>query len=256
MLRIATWNVNSLRVRLPHVLQWLDSVQPDVLALQETKLTDENFPVEEINNAGYYVSFSGQKTYNGVATLSKTEASNVITDFPGFDDPQRRILCTTIDNVAVLNLYIPNGSEVNSEKYHYKLEWLSHLQRFTESLVNKYEYVVLLGDFNIAPDDRDVHDPKAWQGQVLVSEPERQALRDIMALGFKDTFRLFEEHKVIYSWWDYRGGALWRNEGLRIDHVLASTDLAQQCSACHVDKSPRKWERPSDHAPVIAEFEG
>ncbi len=255
MLRIATWNVNSLRVRLPHVLQWLDSVQPDVLALQETKLTDENFPVEEINNAGYYVSFSGQKTYNGVATLSKTEASNVITDFPDFDDPQRRILCTTIDNVAVLNLYIPNGSEVDSEKYRYKLEWLSHLQRFTDSLVNKYEYVVLLGDFNIAPDDRDVYDPIAWSGKILVSQPERDAFQLLLKQSLIDCFRIFEQEENSFSWWDYRAAGFARDRGLRIDHILATDTLADLCTACRIDKTPRGLERPSDHTPVIAEFD-
>lgn len=255
MLRIATWNVNSLRVRLPHVLQWLESEQPDVLALQETKLTDENFPVEEINNAGYHVSFNGQKTYNGVATLSKTEALNVITDFPGFDDPQRRILCVTIDNVAVLNLYIPNGAEVDSEKYHYKLEWLSHLQKFTESLVNKYENVVLLGDFNIAPEDRDVHDPIAWQGKILVSQPERDAFQLLLKQSLLDCFRIFEQQENSFSWWDYRAAGFARDRGLRIDHILATDTLADLCTACRIDKTPRCLERPSDHTPVIADFD-
>jgi len=255
MLRIATWNVNSLRVRLPHVLQWLESVQPDVLALQETKLTDENFPVEEINKAGYHVSFSGQKTYNGVATLSKAVASNVITDFPDFDDPQRRILCTTIDNIAVLNLYIPNGSEVGSDKYRYKLEWLSHLQSFAESLVNKYENVVLLGDFNIAPEDRDVHDPIAWNGKILVSQPERDAFRSLLKQSLIDCFRMFEQEENSFSWWDYRAAGFPRNLGLRIDHILATDTLADLCTACRIDKAPRGLERPSDHAPVVAEFD-
>jgi len=255
MLRIATWNVNSLRVRLPHVLQWLESEQPEVLALQETKLTDKNFPVEEINNAGYHVSFSGQKTYNGVATLSKTEALNVITDFPGFDDPQRRILCVTIDNVAVLNLYIPNGAEVDSEKYHYKLKWLSHLQKFTESLVNKYENVILLGDFNIAPEDRDVHDPVAWQGKILVSQPERDAFQLLLNQSLIDCFRIFEQQENSFSWWDYRAAGFARDRGLRIDHILSTDTLADLCTACRIDKTPRGLERPSDHTPVIADFD-
>jgi exodeoxyribonuclease III len=255
MLRIATWNVNSLRVRLPHVLQWLKSEQPDVLALQETKLTDENFPVEEIKNSGYHISFSGQKTYNGVATLSKVESLNIITDFPGFDDPQRRILCTTIDKVTVLNLYIPNGSEVGSEKYRYKLDWLANLQKFTESLVNKYEYVILLGDFNIAPEDRDVHDPVAWNGKILVSQPERNAFQLLLKQSLVDCFRIFEQEDNSFSWWDYRTGGFLRNKGLRIDHILATDTLADLCTACRIDKTPRGLERPSDHTPVIAEFD-
>ena len=255
MFRIATWNVNSLRVRLPHVLQWLESEQPDVLALQETKMTDENFPVEELRNAGYHVIFSGQKTYNGVATLSKIEAANVITDFPDFDDPQRRILCTTINNVTILNLYIPNGSEVNSDKYRYKLEWLAHLQKFTESLVNKYENVVLLGDFNIAPEDRDVHDPIAWKGKVLVSPPERDAFHSLLKNSLVDCFRIFEQEDNSFSWWDYRAAGFQRNLGLRIDHILATDTLADLCTACRIDKYPRTLERPSDHTPVVAEFD-
>lgn len=255
MFRLATWNVNSLRVRLPHVLQWLESEQPDVLALQETKLTDENFPVEDISNAGYHVSFSGQKTYNGVATLSKVEAANVITDFPGFDDPQRRILCTTIDNVTILNLYIPNGSEVDSDKYRYKLEWLAHLQKFTESLVNKYENVVLLGDFNIAPEDRDVHDPIAWEGKVLVSPSEREVFQSLLNNSLVDCFRIFEQENNSFSWWDYRAAGFQRNLGLRIDHILATDTLADLCTACRIDKTPRTLERPSDHTPVVADFD-
>jgi len=255
MLRIATWNVNSLRVRLPQVLQWLKSKQPDVLALQETKLTDENFPLEEIHSAGYQVIFSGQKTYNGVATLSKVKATNVITDFPGFNDPQRRILCTNIDNVTILNLYIPNGAEVGSDKYHYKLEWLSHLQNFTDTLVNRYENVVLLGDFNIAPEDRDVHNPEVWEGKVLVSQAERDALRSLLENSLVDCFRIFEQEENSFSWWDYRAAGYQRNLGLRIDHILATDSLADLCTACRIDKTPRGLERPSDHAPVVAEFD-
>ena len=255
MFRIATWNVNSLRVRLPHVLQWLESEQPDVLALQETKMTDENFPVEEVRNAGYHAIFSGQKTYNGVATLSKAEAANIITDFPDFDDPQRRILCTTINNVTILNLYIPNGSEIDSDKYRYKLEWLSHLQKFTEMLVNKYENVVLLGDFNIAPEDRDVHDPIAWEGKVLVSPSERDAFQSLLNNSLLDCFRIFEQEDNSFSWWDYRAAGFQRNLGMRIDHILATDTLADLCTACRIDKYPRTLERPSDHTPVVAEFD-
>ena len=255
MFRIATWNVNSLRVRLPHVLQWLESEQPDVLALQETKMTDENFPVEEVRIAGYHVIFSGQKTYNGVATLSKAETTNIITDFPDFDDPQRRILCTTINNVTILNLYIPNGSEIDSDKYRYKLEWLSYLQKFTELLVNKYENVVLLGDFNIAPEDRDVHDPIAWEGKVLVSPSERDAFKSLLSNSLLDCFRIFEQEDNSFSWWDYRAAGFQRNLGMRIDHILATDTLADLCTACRIDKYPRTLERPSDHTPVVAEFD-
>jgi len=255
MFRIATWNVNSLRVRLPHVLQWLESEQPDVLALQETKMTDENFPVEEVRNAGYHAIFSGQKTYNGVATLSKAEAANIITDFPDFDDPQRRILCTTINNVTILNLYIPNGSEIDSDKYRYKLEWLSYLQKFTELLVNKYENVVLFGDFNIAPEDRDVHDPIAWEGKVLVSPSERDAFKSLLSNSLLDCFRIFEQEDNSFSWWDYRAAGFQRNLGMRIDHILATDTLADLCTACRIDKYPRTLERPSDHTPVVAEFD-
>jgi len=255
MFRIATWNVNSLRVRLPHVLQWLESEQPDVLALQETKMTDENFPAEEVRNTGYHVIFSGQKTYNGVAMLSKVEAANVVTDFPDFDDPQRRILCATINNVTILNIYIPNGSEVDSDKYRYKLEWLSHLRKFTELLVNKYENVVLLGDFNIAPEDRDVHDPIAWEGKVLVSPSERDAFKSLLSNSLLDCFRIFEQEDNSFSWWDYRAAGFQRNLGLRIDHILATDTLAELCTACRIDKYPRTLERPSDHTPVVAEFD-
>ncbi len=255
MFRIATWNVNSLHVRLPHVLQWLESEQPDVLALQETKMTDENFPAEEVRNAGYHVIFSGQKTYNGVAMLSKVEAVNVVTDFPDFDDPQRRILCATINNVTILNIYIPNGSEVDSDKYRYKLEWLSHLRKFTDLLVNKYENVVLLGDFNIAPEDRDVHDPIAWEGKVLVSPSERDAFKSLLSNSLLDCFRIFEQEDNSFSWWDYRAAGFQRNLGLRIDHILATDTLADLCTACRIDKYPRTLERPSDHTPVVAEFD-
>jgi len=255
MFRIATWNVNSLRVRLPHVLQWLDKEKPDVLALQETKTTDENFPIEEIRDVGYEVIYAGQKTYNGVASLSKRKMSNPIISLPDFDDPQRRVLCSTIDDIIVLNLYVPNGSEVGSDKYEYKLTWFEHLQSFVESLLSKYNKVILLGDFNIAPEDRDVHEPLKWEGKVLVSEPERDNFRRLLATGLKDSFRLFDQDENSYSWWDYRAAAFRRNRGLRIDHILASTTLAEKCFKCYIDKTPRTLERPSDHTPVVAEFD-
>lgn len=255
MFRIATWNVNSLRVRLPHVLQWLDKEKPDVLALQETKTIDENFPAEEIQNAGYEARYAGQKTYNGVATLSKTEISESITGLPGFDDPQKRILCNTINNVSVLNIYVPNGSEVGSEKYLYKLDWLKHLHAFIESLLLKNKHIIVLGDFNIAPEDRDVHDPIEWEGKVLVSQAERDNFNHLIELGLVDSFRLFEQEEDSFSWWDYRAASFRRNRGLRIDHILVSQALADKCGKCYIDKTPRQLDRPSDHTPVIAEFD-
>ena len=254
MPKIATWNVNSLNVRLPQVLDWLLDQQPDILALQETKLTDPDFPTLDIAEAGYQAVFAGQKTYNGVAILSRLPASEIVTDLPGLDDPQRRVLGATIGKVRVLNLYIPNGQAVGSDKYAYKLAWLDRLAAFAETELARHPRLVMLGDFNIAPDDRDVHDPAAWVGQVLCSEPERTAFRRLLDLGLQDTFRLFPQEDQAFSWWDYRAAAFRRNLGLRIDHILASPALAATCVACQVDKAPRRLERPSDHAPVIAEF--
>lgn len=255
MFRIATWNVNSIRVRLPQILQWLEVEKPDVLAVQETKVCDADFPSEEILAAGYHASFSGEKSYNGVAILSTSKLSHVITDFPQFHDPQRRVLCTTIDQICVLNLYVPNGAEVGSEKYQYKLEWLKHLEQFTESLVNQYEWVILLGDFNIAPQDCDVYDPIAWEGKVLVSGQERVAFESLLKHSLVDCFRLFTVANGLFSWWDYRMAGFQRNHGLRIDHILATDTLAESCSACYIDMTPRALQRPSDHAPVVAEFD-
>lgn len=257
-MKLATWNVNSLKVRLPHVLEWLDTHKPDILGLQETKTIDENFPVEAIDEAGYQVAFAGQKTYNGVAVLSKNIASNIITDLPGLDDPQRRVLGATIadekGDVRFLNLYVPNGSEVGSEKYEYKLGWLDALANHVEGQLAKYENFVMVGDFNIAPDDRDVHDPESWQDKILCSKPERAALQRLIDMGLTDTFRLFEQEEKLYSWWDYRAAGFRRNLGLRIDLVLASPAMSKRCTAGYIDKEPRKLERPSDHAPAVAEF--
>jgi len=253
-MKIATWNVNSLKVRLPQVLQWLAEVQPDVLALQETKCIDDAFPRAEIEAAGYQVVYSGQKTYNGVATLSKTAGSDVVKDIPELDDHQRRILAVSYGDVRVLNLYVPNGESVASEKYEYKLRWLKKLTAFVAAELQRHPRLVVLGDFNIAPDERDVHDPLLWEGKVLFSAPERAAFQDLLATGLLDSFRLFEQQDKQFSWWDYRMMAFRRNMGLRIDHVLVSEALRAQCTGCHIDKAPRKWERPSDHTPVIAEF--
>jgi exodeoxyribonuclease-3 len=253
-MKIASWNVNSLKVRLPHVLDWLSEHQPDILGLQETKTIDENFPIEEIESAGYQAVFAGQKTYNGVAVLSKKKATDIVTDLPGLDDPQRRVLGATIDGVRFLNLYVPNGSEVGSEKYDYKLDWLSKLAAYIKKQLKQHKKMVVVGDFNIAPDDRDVHDPKAWHERILCSTPEREALNKLVELGLSDTFRLFDQEEKLFSWWDYRAAGFRRNNGLRIDLVLSSAAMTKQCSASYIDKEPRKLERPSDHAPVVAEF--
>lgn len=255
-MKIATWNVNSLRVRLPHVLDWLQQHQPDILGLQETKVTDDLFPLEPLREAGYHVYFAGQKTYNGVAVLSRQPASDVqcLTDFPTLSDPQRRILGLQFGDVYFLNLYVPNGSSLDSDKYHYKLQWLAALQAQVQQLQTQHKHVVIVGDFNIAPADADVHDPQKWAGKVLVSPAERTALNAILALGLEDCFRRFEQAEASFSWWDYRGAGFRRNHGLRIDLILASNALAQQCQACAIDTAPRALEQPSDHAPVWAEF--
>ena len=253
-MKIASWNVNSLKVRLPQVLQWLESEKPDIIGLQETKLTDELFPRNEIEAAGYRVLFSGQKTYNGVALLSREEATDPITDLPGLDDPQRRVLGATVNGVRFLNLYVPNGQEVGSDKYAYKLDWIEKLQAHVRAQLEIHENVVIVGDFNIAPEDRDVYDPAGWADSVLFSPPEREAFRRLLDVGLADAFRLFEQEEKIWSWWDYRMGAFRRDMGLRIDHILVSSALAKSCTACRIDRAPRTWERPSDHAPVVAEF--
>jgi len=257
-MKIASWNVNSLKVRLPHVLDWLAEHQPDILGLQEIKTIDENFPLEEIKAAGYQVNFAGQKTYNGVAVISKLEASDVVTDLPGLDDPQRRVLgCTTPHengDIRFLNLYIPNGSEVGSEKYEYKLGWLEALKKYVKTQLAEHKNFIMVGDFNIAPDDRDLWDPVGWKDKILVSPPERAALQSLLDMGLTDTFRLFDQEEELYSWWDYRAAGFRRNHGMRIDLLLSSPAMTEHCTASYVDKEPRKLERPSDHAPVVAEF--
>ena len=252
--KIATWNVNSLRVRLPQVLAWLDHAKPDVLALQETKIMDADFPIDAIRNAGYEVIYAGQKTYNGMAILSREKASDIIADFPGFEDVQRRVLCAMINDVRIINLYIPNGESVASEKYQYKLKWLKELDQFLQQQIKQYSRVIVVGDFNIAPEAIDVYDPLAWEDRVLFSEPERQAFRDILQIGFIDSFRHLNPSERLYSWWDYRMNAFKRNLGLRIDHVLSSHSISSSCTNCYIDKTPRMQERPSDHTPVVAEY--
>ena len=250
-MKLATWNVNSLKVRLPHLLEWLAANPVDVVCLQETKQQDADFPQAELQAAGYHSVFSGQKTYNGVAILSREPISDVQYGIPDFDDEQKRVIAATVDGIRVVCVYIPNGQEVDSDKYRYKLKWLGALTAWLKDELAKYPKLALLGDYNIAPEDRDVYDPVAWQGNVLVSEPERAAFQGMLQLGLVDTFRLFEQEDKSYSWWDYRMMAFRRNMGLRIDHILVSSGL--QCKSCHIDKAPRKLERPSDHTPVVAE---
>ena len=254
-MKIATWNVNSLKVRLPHLLDWLATESPDVVCLQETKTVDEAFPVAELAAAGYQSAYSGQKTYNGVAILSRAEATDLVTGIPGFADEQKRVLAATVDGTRVICLYIPNGQSVDSEKYQYKLAWLYALQGWLKHELAAHPRLAVLGDFNIAPEDRDCHDPVAWAGQVLCSEPEREHFRDLLGQGLKDAFRLFDQDDKAYSWWDYRQGGFRRNLGLRIDHILVTEQLAAACRNCRIDRTPRAWERPSDHAPVVAEIE-
>jgi exodeoxyribonuclease-3 len=253
-MKIATWNVNSLKVRLPHVLDWLSTVQPAALCLQETKTEDGGFPFEEIEAAGYRAIHNGQKTYNGVAILARAEPLDVLRDIPGFDDLQKRMIAATVDGVRIICAYMPNGQAVGSDKYEYKLKWLAALADWLADEIKRYPELALLGDFNIAPDDRDVHDPQVWQGQILCSEAERAAFGKFLDLGLQDAFRLFDQPEKSFSWWDYRMMAFRRNQGLRIDHILVSAVLASRCRACSIDKAPRKLDRPSDHTPVVTEF--
>ncbi len=254
-MKLATWNVNSLRVRLPHVLDWLAAQRPDVLCLQETKLDDAAFPFIDLEAAGYRAVHAGQKTYNGVAILSRVEPADVVRGIPGFDDEQQRVISATIDGARVVCAYFPNGQSVESDKFEYKLKWLRALSAWLRDELARHPQLALLGDFNIAPEDCDVYDPVAWKDQILCSEPERDAWRRLLDLGLTDAFRIFPQAEKSYSWWDYRMMAFRRNRGLRIDHILLSSALAQRCRACSIDCSPRKLERPSDHAPVIAEIE-
>jgi exodeoxyribonuclease III len=254
-MRIATWNVNSLRVRLAQLLSWLEENKPDIMALQETKLPDDAFPGAQIEAAGYHFLCSGQKTYNGVAILSRERPQASTSAIPGFEDPQRRVLAASVGAVRIVNLYVPNGQAVGSDKYEYKLRWLGALKAWLTAELATHPQLIALGDFNIAPEDRDVHDPAAWLGAVHVSEPERAALRALLQLGMLDVFREFEQPPQTFSWWDYRAGSFRRNAGLRIDLILAARALAARCRRCDIDRTPRGAERASDHAPVLASFD-
>ena len=243
--------MNSLKVRLPHVLDWLAATQADVLCLQETKMEDKVFPYAELEAAGYHAAHNGQKTYNGVAILARGMLQDVRCDIPDFADQQKRVLAATMNGLRVVCAYMPNGQAVASDKYEYKLRWLAALAGFLGEELLRYPELALLGDYNIAPEDRDVHDPAAWKDQILCSEPERAAFRRLLDLGMTDAFRLFAQPEKSYSWWDYRQMGFRLNRGLRIDHILLSGPLAGACQACVIDKAPRKLERPSDHAPVV-----
>ena len=253
-MKLASWNVNSLKIRLPQLLEWLGSRQPDVVCLQETKLEDQNFPRLEIEAAGYGVAFSGQKTYNGVALLSRHGLSDIVYGNPRFPDEQKRLIAATVGTTRVICAYMPNGQAVGSDKYDYKLNWLQALTDWLQDEKAAHPDLILAGDFNIAPEDRDVYDPVAWAGQILCSEAERAAFQRLLSLGLKDSFRLFEQPEKTYSWWDYRMLGFQKNSGLRIDHILLSARLAERCVAAGVDREIRKNERPSDHAPVTAEL--
>ncbi len=255
-MKIASWNVNSLNVRLPHLLQWLQSVQPDVVALQETKMEDAKFPDTALAEAGYRSVFSGQKTYNGVAILARGHAiEDVQAGIPGFADEQKRVLAATVGGVRIVDVYVVNGQSVGSEKYDYKLRWLAALHDWLRDEIARHPKLVVLGDFNIAPDDRDVHDPLVWNDDsILTSTAERVALQRLYALGLHDSYRLLHAEGGVFSWWDYRQAGFRRNLGLRIDLVLASEPLRDACRAALIDREPRTWDRPSDHTPVLLEL--
>lgn len=253
-MKIATWNVNSLKVRLPQLLQWLETNPVDALCLQETKLTDDKFPIAEIHAAGYQVVFSGQKSYNGVAILSRHPLDAVVRGNPRFEDEQQRVIAATVAGIRIICAYVPNGQAVDSDKYVYKMAWLNGLREWVSEELRQHgdAGLALLGDYNIAPEDRDVHDPALWTGQIHFSDPEKAHFNALVELGLVDAFRLFEQPEKSFSWWDYRQLGYQKNKGLRIDHILMSAALAQRCTACSIDRVPRKWPQPSDHAPVIA----
>jgi exodeoxyribonuclease III len=252
--KLAAWNVNSLKVRLPQLVDWAARQLPDVVCLQETKLEDANFPVDSLRDIGFHAAYAGQKTYNGVAILSREPLTDVTAGVAGFEDDQKRVIAATLGDMRIVCVYVPNGQSVDSDKYQYKLRWLEATTKWLGDELGRHEKLAVLGDFNIAPDERDVHDPKAWEGQVLFSEPERAAFRRLLDLGLKDSFRLFDQPEKSFTWWDYRMNAFRRKMGLRIDHILLSEPLAKTCKSVVIDIEQRKAERPSDHAPIIAEL--
>jgi exodeoxyribonuclease-3 len=253
-MKLATWNVNSLKVRLPQLLDWLPNALPDIVCLQETKTQDPDFPLEAIRAAGFRALVSGQKTYNGVAILSRSDGIDVATAIPGFADVQKRVLAASFGDLRVICVYVPNGESVTSDKYRYKMDWLGALTAWLAEEIARHPKLAVLGDYNIAPEPADVHDPQLWEGKVLFSAPEREAFRRLTELGFVDGFRLFSQPEKSFTWWDYRMNAFRRNQGLRIDHILLSHTLAATCTSVRIDREMRSRERPSDHAPVIAEL--
>ena len=253
-MKLATWNVNSLAVRLPQLLDWLNQHQPDAICLQETKLTDDKFPSTELAAAGYRSEWFGQKTYNGVALLTRDAASEVVKNIPGFDDPQARVISGSVAGIRLIGAYIPNGQAPGTDKFDYKMRWLSALREWVAAELSRHPKLVLVGDYNIAPEDRDVYDPVAWAGQILCTPEERAHFRGLIEIGLHDAFRLFDQPPKSWSWWDYRMLAFRKNQGLRIDHILVSEALKTRVTACTIDKLPRKNERPSDHAPVVVEL--
>jgi exodeoxyribonuclease-3 len=250
-MKIASWNVNSLNVRLPHLQQWLADFAPDIVGIQETKLEDHKFPDTALLEAGYRSVFAGQKTYNGVALLSREAAQDVQIGIPGFEDEQKRVIAGTVGGVRIINLYVVNGQDVGTDKYGYKLRWLEAVREWIRDELAIYPKLVVLGDFNIAPDARDVHDPGVWnEGHILTSAAEREALRALLALGLHDAFRLHHQDAGIFSWWDYRAAGFRRDLGLRIDLTLVSDALKAEAIAAGINREPRTWDRPSDHAPA------
>ncbi len=255
-MKIATWNVNSIAIRLEQVLNWLKETKTDVLCLQETKCVDEKFPLEAIEQAGYNVAFTGQKSYTGVAILSNREIRDVQKSFSDDDaDAPKRLIAATIENIRIVNTYIPNGTELWTDKFTFKLDWLQRLRKMFDETCAKDADVLLCGDFNVAPDERDVWSVPAWEGKLHFTKPERAAIHHVKQWGFVDVFRQINGDAKEFSWWNYREGAFFKNQGLRIDHIWTSKSLAEKCLACRIDKTPRGWERPSDHTPVVAEFQ-
>ena len=253
-MKIASWNVNGIRARIDPVVAWIKENQPDVLALQETKVVDELFPHEPFEAMSYAVEAFGQKSYNGVANITKKTSEDTSKGMAGFNDPQTRVISTTHDGIRVVNVYVPNGQAIGTEKFSYKLEWLNHLKNMLDNDLKKYPKMIVLGDFNIAPSDDDIHDPNEWKDKILCSDQERSAFEEILSLGFHDSFRLFEKGSGFYSWWDYRAAAYRRGLGLRIDLLLASDELKSACKKGYIDEKPRALEKPSDHTPVVIEI--
>lgn len=251
---IATWNVNSIRARLPRLLAWLEAKKPDVLCVQETKVVDEEFPFAELKALGYEAATFGQKTYNGVAILSREPFTDVQRGLPGDASGEARLISASIGAVRVFSVYVPNGQEVGTEKYAFKLQWMGTLLSYLQASFSPRDPLVVCGDFNVAPEDRDVWDPEAWRGKILFSEPEKEAFSKLVRWGLADCLRLHHQEGGLYTWWDYRQGAFHRGWGMRLDHILATRPMAERCTAVVIDREARKGEKPSDHAPVLAYF--